>query len=155
MHGLLVRGKHHLTLSARAPDDHVRPPLARWATWGLLGPPDAVYRPSHMTRPCLHHGCPELTARTRCLVHEREHQRARGSSAQRGYGWRYQHARRALLATATLCTWCGYPPRPGDPLTADHLVPLAHGGGIEGNLVAAHASCNAARGGRTRRAIEP
>ena len=43
-----------------------------------------------------------------------------------------------MLATATVCAWCGLPPRVGEPLTADHLLPLAHGGGYEGNLVAAH-----------------
>lgn len=99
-----------------------------------------------MTRPCSIHGCPATTLRTRCVAHEREHQRDRGTPARRGYGWAYQKARRELLATATVCAWCGRGPRPGDPLTADHLVPLAHGGGIEGNLVAAHRSCNSARG---------
>ena len=95
-----------------------------------------------MARPCLDPGCPDLTHRTRRAAHEREHQRNRGTPTQRGYGRAYQKARQQLLASATVCAWCGYGPRDGDPLTADHLVPLAHGGGYEGNLVAAHRSCN-------------
>lgn len=99
-----------------------------------------------LLRPCLEPRCPSLATRLRCPAHERERERRRGTTAQRGYGAAYQRARRALLATATVCAWCGLPARPGDPLTADHLVPLAQGGGIEGNLVAAHRSCNGGRG---------
>jgi 5-methylcytosine-specific restriction protein A len=102
-------------------------------------------------RVCLGPGCPQLTQRTRCTLHERERQRRRGTPAQRGYDQSYQRARRELLATATVCAWCGLPGRQGDPLTADHLVPLAHGGRTEGNLVAAHRSCNGRRGGMVRR----
>jgi 5-methylcytosine-specific restriction endonuclease McrA len=102
-------------------------------------------------RPCLDYPCPNLSTTTRCPAHERERERLRGTPAQRGYGPAYQRARRQLLASATRCHWCGLPARVNDPLTADHLVPLAHGGGIEGNLVAAHRSCNGARGGGTRR----
>jgi 5-methylcytosine-specific restriction endonuclease McrA len=103
------------------------------------------------SRPCLEHPCPNFTQKTRCPAHQREWERRRGTPAQRGYGPAYQRARRALLATARVCAWCGLPGRIDDPLTADHLVPLAHGGGIEGNLVAAHRSCNSVRGGATRR----
>lgn len=96
-------------------------------------------------RPCLEPDCPALTRRTRCPLHTRERERRRGTPSRRGYGPPYQRARRALLAVADRCAWCGLPPRLDDPLTADHLVPLAQGGGIEGNLVAAHGSCNSAR----------
>jgi 5-methylcytosine-specific restriction endonuclease McrA len=62
-------------------------------------------------------------------------------------------ARRRLLAVADRCAWCGQPARLGDPLTADHVIPLLLGGGIEGNLVAAHRSCNSARTASVRRRV--
>jgi len=62
---------------------------------------------------------------------------------------RHRKARALLLATATHCWICGQPPRPGDPLVADHLIPRAHGGpDTLANYAAAHASCNARRGAR-------
>ena len=102
-------------------------------------------------RACLEPGCPMLTSRTRCALHERLRQRRRGTPTQRGYDAAYQRARRALLSVAERCAWCGQPPRPRDPLTADHVVPLAQGGGTDGNLVAAHRSCNSARTATVRR----
>src|SRR5688572_18471246 len=78
-------------------------------------------------RVCLEPGCPTPTSRTRCTLHERLRQRRRGTPAERGYDGRYQRARKALLAVADLCAWCGLPPRRDDPLTADHVVPLALG----------------------------
>jgi 5-methylcytosine-specific restriction endonuclease McrA len=57
----------------------------------------------------------------------------------------YHTARAHLLAIATHCHWCGQPPHPGDPLTADHLHPLADGGHPAGPLVAAHRTCNSRR----------
>lgn len=37
-------------------------------------------------RVCIEPGCPSLTRGTRCATHERDRDRARGSSAARGYG---------------------------------------------------------------------
>jgi 5-methylcytosine-specific restriction endonuclease McrA len=62
---------------------------------------------------------------------------------------RRRKARALLLATATHCWICGQPPRPGDPLVADHLIPRAHGGpDALFNYRAAHRSCNARRGAK-------
>lgn len=63
----------------------------------------------------------------------------------------YRTARRALLATATVCHWCTMPGTADDPLTADHITPLADGGPPAGPLVAAHRSCNSRRGANTER----
>lgn len=64
----------------------------------------------------------------------------------------YELARRALLANATSCTWCGKPISaqlpPGHPLkaTADHYIPLANGGANDiTNLVPACFLCNCRR----------
>lgn len=53
------------------------------------------------------------------------------------------HALAAQAATADRCAICGQPPRPGDPLTLDHRVPVSAGGSsLPGNVRAAHRSCN-------------
>ncbi|MGH9002434.1 MAG: HNH endonuclease [Acidimicrobiia bacterium] len=102
-------------------------------------------RPPH---PCV--SCGRLVTTTRCPPCER---RRRGSTTQRGLGWKHQQAAARVLAHATACYWCGQPPRLDDPLTADHLLPRARGGtSDEDNLVPAHRSCNSARGGGSRRA---
>lgn len=64
-----------------------------------------------------------------------------------GRGW--QRTRDDVLARdGWVCWLCGQP----GATTADHVTPVAHGGSDDPtNLRAAHASCNSARGGRTRR----
>lgn len=104
-------------------------------------------------RPCIEPGCPALTTRTRCAIHEqyvkrdRERQRQRGSPTQRGMDYQYQRARlRVLNRDGYRCHWCG-----GQASTADHLVPRAHGGSSDdGNLVAACLTCNSSRGATVR-----
>ena len=50
----------------------------------------------------------------------------------------------ALVDRSSVCVICGKPPTPGDPLTADHVVPLSRGR-FGGPMRAAHRSCNSAR----------
>ena len=62
-------------------------------------------------------------------------------------GAQYQQARAQTLREEHTCWICGDPARPGDPLTADHLVPVSKQGSSERhNLRAAHRSCNGRRG---------
>lgn len=50
---------------------------------------------------------------------------------------------RSVTAAAKVCAICGLPPRPNDPLTLDHRVPVSAGGSsLPGNVRAAHLSCN-------------
>ena len=108
-------------------------------------------------RPCIERrpdgtGCPEPTDRTRCAHHERllarERDRERGTPTERGYDAAYQAARRRVLAASDVCWRCG---RPG-ATTADHVVPLAHGGSSDDeNLRACCLSCNASAGANVRR----
>lgn len=102
-----------------------------------------------MNRPCLERGCPNLTPKTRCPLHERSNQRARdlrrGTAAQRGYNAEYQRNRAKVLAEGGPCAWgCGRP-----ATTADHRIPLALGGdnGVD-NLMPACGPCNASRGSK-------
>lgn len=81
-----------------------------------------------MKRPCLDCGTP--TAKARCPACTRprlDNSRAWRAQARELYG--------------LPCLWCG---APAD--TADHLVPLAHGGTNDpANVVPACRSCNSAR----------
>jgi len=61
---------------------------------------------------------------------------------------------RQVLEEERICWLCAYPARPGDPLTADHVVPVVLGGAtVRENLRAAHRSCNSRRGARLGAAL--
>jgi 5-methylcytosine-specific restriction endonuclease McrA len=77
-------------------------------------------------RACIECGRPARG--TRCTVHAKVAERRRGSPTARGYGRDYQALRRQVLAEEQACWLCGYPARVGDPLTVDHVLPLALGG---------------------------
>lgn len=92
--------------------------------------------PRRPARPCAHRGCPELVrGRARyCDEHQQQHQRAydqrRGSSAQRGYDYRWQRLRRMQLARYPLCADPDQV-HAGQPVPAeevDHIIPLSKGG---------------------------
>jgi 5-methylcytosine-specific restriction endonuclease McrA len=52
-----------------------------------------------------------------------------------------------VVASAVVCWRCGEPARPGDPLTADHVVPRVAGGSDSAaNMLPAHRSCNSRAG---------
>lgn len=97
-----------------------------------------------MLRPCIERlpdgrACPEATPRTRCPRHERERERARGTTARRGYGSAHQSGRRALAATLPApCGYCGVVILQGERWDAAHVVD----GRPEMGLVAAHPACN-------------
>lgn len=71
-------------------------------------------------------------------------------TAARGYDGAWREVRTLVLQRDRYrCAWCG-----DRADTADHVVPLAHGGARldPANLVAACRSCNSRRGATTRRA---
>lgn len=76
-------------------------------------------------RPCLDCGTP--TTATRCPAHTRAHDRARGTTAQRGYDaqWRKdsEHIRRAWVeANGWTCPGWERSAHPARDLVVDHLV---------------------------------
>lgn len=87
---------------------------------------------------------------TRCERHEVAYQAWRNAGRGDQYGAEYKAERRRVLRDATVCAICHKPPTRRDPLTADHIVPGAHGGGATDNLRPAHRSCNSARGATVR-----
>jgi len=61
--------------------------------------------------------------------------------------WTRARNRRTLMAFADRCEICHEPPTPGDPLEADHIIPVADGGNdTSANLRAVHRSYNRTRG---------
>jgi 5-methylcytosine-specific restriction enzyme A len=85
-----------------------------------------------------------------CPEHERTRRARRGTTAERGYG--NKHRRRALAAIAShpWCSDCGATHTPENPLSADHVVPIAHGG-VDGPLEVRCRRCNSSRGATVRR----
>lgn len=79
-----------------------------------------------------------ITSGSWCPAHRRSHKAARNAEAPRAA---------AVVANAILCELCGEPARVGDPITADHVVPMSKGG-AGGELRPAHRSCNSKRGAR-------
>jgi 5-methylcytosine-specific restriction endonuclease McrA len=98
---------------------------------------------ARILRACAYCGRPVPVGAIRCAEHAiaRDNGHARRKRIARGF-----------LATQTVCAICGQPARPNDPLTIDHVIPVAHGGQTTlANLRAAHRSCNSRRGARFTR----
>jgi predicted RNA-binding Zn-ribbon protein involved in translation (DUF1610 family) len=81
-----------------------------------------------------------------CLsAYYRERRQRRGSTAQRGHGADYQRRRAAAIRAQPWCSDCGHTGSADNPLTAEHLKPVAHGGS-HGPLGVLCRSCNSSRG---------
>jgi 5-methylcytosine-specific restriction endonuclease McrA len=85
--------------------------------------------------------CRQLSTESRCSIHRAAIKARRNADAD---------IHRRVVAQASVCAICGEPPRgrmpehpSGDPLTADHIIPVSRGGSSTwDNLQAAHRSCN-------------
>jgi 5-methylcytosine-specific restriction protein A len=99
--------------------------------------------------PTLRRLCPgckvALVTRGRCPACERAREAPRGTTTERGLGWRYQQKRARILARDRgICWICGLPAA----TTIDHVIPRARGGSSDDdNLRAAHGRCNSGRRG--------
>lgn len=93
---------------------------------------------ARMMKACTICGTPSTT--TRCQQHP-----------PTSYGRPHRRASATTMANATVCWICGQPPHTNDPLTADHITPLARQGQHRpDNYAAAHRSCNSSRGAPLR-----
>lgn len=84
-------------------------------------------------RPCLQPGCGAVTSRSRCADHTAARKQVRNAD---------RPIARAVVAAQPWCTICGATA----DLTADHLIPLAHGGTNHGPRRTLCRSCNSSRG---------
>jgi 5-methylcytosine-specific restriction enzyme A len=84
------------------------------------------YAPKH---PCSYPGCAALidAGDSRCEKHriqeQREYDQQRGSSASRGYGWKWRIARKAFLKQHPLCAGCQSKGILKAAKVADHITP--------------------------------
>ena len=94
-------------------------------------------------------GCGRLKQQTgRCAACKRADERKRPKTAARGYGSRHQRLARLAITRSPVCEACGSE----HELTADHVIPVAHGGCTTlGNYRVLCRTCNSRRGATTRR----
>ncbi|WP_077616919.1 HNH endonuclease signature motif containing protein [Caenibacillus caldisaponilyticus] len=88
--------------------------------------------PQRPKKPCNHPGCPNLTTERYCDQHkkdERQYDRYRGNSAQRGYDARWRKARLMFLREHPFCVICEQEGRLTPATVVDHIVP--HKGNYE------------------------
>ena len=101
--------------------------------------------------PCLDCGTPQRHGARCSLCTRANERRSRLSPRLRGYDAGYRQERARVLAAEPWChsTPCPYPDAgtPANPLTADHVVPLARGG-YGSPLTVLCRSCNSAKGAR-------
>lgn len=109
-----------------------------------------------MKRPCLDCGRP--TSGSRCdachgafrgKVNAEQAATRKKEGGRPAYGPVYRKHAAAVRASAFRCWLCGEGPRMNDPWQADHVIPIAEGGGT-GPLAPAHRSCNVSRANRSR-----
>jgi 5-methylcytosine-specific restriction protein A len=73
-----------------------------------------------------------------------EHEERRGTSAERGYDYRWQRLREAHLASEPLCRMCLQAGRITPAVLVDHIVPINDGGAVldDDNLQSLCRSCH-------------
>lgn len=89
--------------------------------------------PYAAARQCLTPGCPHLAVKGgRCPECTQARTKARyereGTDEQRGYGWRWEKWRGAILADEPLCRACKAEGRVVLATDVDHIVPKSRGG---------------------------
>lgn len=80
-----------------------------------------------MPTPCANPGCPEVTRERYCTAHakaeQRRYDKQRGTAAERGYGYRWQKARKRFLRDNPLCSHCEKEGQVTPATVVDHIVP--------------------------------
>ena len=79
--------------------------------------------PMKPKKPCHHPGCPKLTDGYYCEEHEVQHRSDRMSSGKRGYGSRWQKARKRYLRQHPLCVKCYEKGMAVEATVVDHIKP--------------------------------
>ena len=79
--------------------------------------------PMKPKKPCQHPGCPRLTNNRYCELHAKLHAHDRESAKERGYGSRWQKARKQFLAKHPLCAECERNGKLTPATVVDHIKP--------------------------------
>lgn len=78
-------------------------------------------------KPCNHPGCPALTSSGYCELHtpqeKNRYDHRRGTSAQRGYGYRWQKVSKLFLSRNPLCIYCQRGGHVVASTVVDHIIP--------------------------------
>ena len=83
------------------------------------------------------------------IARQRERDSRRGTAASRGYDYEWQRLCAQAIADNPQCCKCGTSGSSDNPLTGDHIVPLAHGGtSVRENVQVLCRSCNSRKGNR-------
>src|SRR5262249_62268313 len=84
--------------------------------------------PHRAPRPCGRHGCGKTTTQRFCDEHRQANERERGTSAERGYGYRWRQRRAAWLRAHPLCAHCEEHGIVKAATDVDHIIALRNGG---------------------------
>jgi HNH endonuclease len=101
-------------------------------------------------RPCL--DCGKTTNGNRCPTDRTRHERARGTTTQRGLGADHRRQRTQAINRAgnpTHCPRCDKPITATNPITGEHGTPRAHGGTQITEVICL--SCNSSLGATIRK----
>lgn len=88
----------------------------------------SITMPVRPKSPCIYVGCRELVDKPGlCVTHKKLKQKTcdiiRGSSASRGYGYRWRQARAAYLSEHPLCCLCSKQGLVSAANVVDHIIP--------------------------------
>lgn len=103
---------------------------------------------------------PVTSKRGRCdecrRDYERQRRQWRGKTAARGYGSEWRRLVRIAIAMHPYCVDCRHTGSRDNPLTGDHIIPLAQGGQNNlGNIAVRCRVCNGRRGATVRKEEGP
>jgi len=81
--------------------------------------------PSLAERPCATPGCGVLVGHGHCSAHSRQHERYRGTPAERGYDAAWQEVRAVYLYGSPFCLDCADQHRMRPATEVHHVKPIA------------------------------
>lgn len=79
--------------------------------------------PNKAKHPCAFPGCNRITDKKYCEVHKGTDEQLRGSSAARGYNYRWRKASKAFLRAHPLCVMCLAEGKYTPAAVVDHIIP--------------------------------
>ena len=145
----IALGSHHTEIRHRqCPSESI----------GIPGSSDDLNTPPFRPlRPCVAPGCSALTHVRRCPVHQRERERERGTTKERGYAGAWPRLRAMILAEEPLCRACLKKNCITPASQVDHIKPMRFGGARldPSNLQALCGACHRLKTNAETRETQP